>query len=185
MKTNQRLLARATSILCLTALLWIPQADAQSLSFDAQLAFADGAHNADHDAAWRAELPVDPAEDAFAASIDALRRSAPVMSKTDWKTYGEGLQDALAFEHQGLRNSALRLFIAYSERLQLGNEAVVDLMRIYRDDDSEQARRMAVVALGELDSALAVDYLERSLEFEESDAVKRTIAAVVNSHRAA
>jgi HEAT repeat protein len=57
-------------------------------------------------------------------------------------------------------------------------------MHIYREDESEQARRMAVVALAELDSKLAVDYLERAHSFEKSDAVRKTIAAVVSAHRA-
>ena len=178
MKTKQHLLSRATSIFCLAALLWIPGAQAQRTSFDAQLAHADGFGSAEMDAEWRAELPSDAAE------IDALRRNAPVMSRTDWKAYGDHLRTALTNEHEGLRHSALRLIIAYAGDLELGNDAVVDLMRIYRDDDSEQARRMAVVALAELDSPLAMDWLERSHDFEQSDAVKRTIAAVVSSHRA-
>ena len=183
MKANQHILSRATSIFILTALLWIPGAQAQRAAFDGQLAFSDGA-SGDIDAEWRAELPVDATEAAFAASIEALRRQAPIMSRPDWKAYGQQLRDALTVDHEGLRHSALRLIIAYADQLELGNPAVVDLMRVYRDDDSEQARRMAVVALGELDSPLAVAYLERSREFEKSDAVKRTITAVVNDRRA-
>lgn len=178
MKTKHHLLSRATSIFCLAALLWIPGAQAQRASFDAQLAHADGFGSADFDAEWRAGLPSEAAE------INALIEAAPIMSRTDWKAYGQRLQDALTFEHEGLRHSALRHIIAYADQLELGNEAVVDLMRIYRDDASESVRRMAVVALGELESPLAMAWLERSRDFEKSDAVKRTIAAVVSTHRA-
>jgi hypothetical protein len=120
----------------------------------------------------------------LARSISLLRENAPVLSATDWKAYGDNLQDALKTGHEGLQNSALRLIVAYGDQLQLGNDAVVDVMRLYREGTSDQTRRMAVVALGEIDSDLALNYLERSRDFEKSETVQRTINAVVSAHRA-
>lgn len=120
----------------------------------------------------------------LARSISLLRENAPVLSATDWKAYGNNLQDALKTGHEGLQNSALRLIVAYGDQLQLGNDAVVDVMHLYREGASDQIRRMAVVALGEIDSNLALDYLERSRDFEKSETIQRTIQAVVSAHRA-
>lgn len=194
MKTIKRLLAGATCTACLTALLLAPTANAQLSSFDASLAHFDGQAVGTTSASLDLEAPgaepaaLDPMVEAygeaeFEAAVRNLRDNAPSMSATDWKAYGEQLHDALSLDHEGLQHSALRLIIAYSDNLDLGNDAVVDLMRLYREDDSEQVRRMAVVALGQLDSPLAVDWLERAQSFEKTDTVKRTIAAVVSANR--
>jgi len=182
MKTIKRLVARATATACLTAVLFAPATFAQA-------PFADDSHDAFDSAvsalsadasSWMEE---DDATSDIARMVATELENELKMSALDWQTYGNRLHDALSVDHAGLRHSALRLIIAYSDNLDLGNETVVELMKIYRDDDSEQARRMAVVALAELDSELAVDYLERSHTFEKSDTVKRTIAAVVSAHR--
>lgn len=184
MKTIKRLMARATSAACLAAVIFAPTASAQFSNPEAQQpAFEEAVFSL----AEREPLKELAEHNATADITDgalAERGAAPSMSQLDWQAYGKRLHNALSESHTGLRHSALRLIIAYSDRLELGNETVVDLMRIYRDDDSEQARRMAVVALAELDSELAVDYLERSHKFEKSDNIKRTIAAVVSAHRA-
>lgn len=178
MKTIKRLVARATATACLTAVLFAPATFAQA-------PFADDSHDAFDSAvnALSADASSWMEEDDATSDIARMVATELEMSALDWQTYGNRLHDALSVDHAGLRHSALRLIIAYSDNLDLGNETVVELMKIYRDDDSEQARRMAVVALAELDSELAVDYLERSHTFEKSDTVKRTIAAVVSAHR--
>ena len=194
MKTIKRLLAGATCTACLTALLFAPTATAQLSSFDATLAHFDGqavgstSASLGLDVSGAEPAALDPmveayGDAAFEAAVRNLRNHAPSMSATNWKAYGEQLHEALGLDHEGLQHSALRLIIAYSDNLQLSNDAVVDLMRLYREDDSEQVRRMAVVALGQLNSPLAVDWLERAQTFEKTHAVKRTIAAVVSANR--
>ena len=103
------------------------------------------------------------------------------LSKTEWDAFGGRLEAALATDHLALNHAALRLVIAYSENFNLKEEAVFDVMRIYRDDDSERARRMAVVALAEMNSDWALKFLERSSRFEKSKTVKQTILAVLAS----
>jgi HEAT repeat protein len=183
MKTIKRLLARATAAACLTAVFLSSSDFAQAQHLD----YADSAFDkavavltAD-EIDWMAE---NEATRDIGILVSNERTHAPVISALDWQNYGERLHDALSLDHTGIRHSALRLIIAYSDQLELGTETIVDLMHIYREDESEQARRMAVVALAELDSKLAVDYLERAHSFEKSDAVRKTIAAVVSAHRA-
>ena len=184
MKTIKRLMARATTAACLMAVISVPAATAQLAHNTVQHPALEQAIPALADSTPLEELATAEATaDIVLAALDD-RAQAPSMSRLDWQNYGNHLSDALTGEHVGLRHSALRLIIAYSDQLNMGNETVVDLMKVYRDDDSEQARRMAVVAMAELDSDLAVDYLERSHEFEKSESVKRTIAAVVAAHKA-
>ncbi len=162
------------AILCLVA---VPS-NAQLSMADAEFAFHDGVEST--------EYVLNSVGDAdVVESVAQLRRHAPEMSDSDWKSYGTQLENALSSDHQGLQNSALRLVIAYSENLELSAEAIVDVMHLYREGDTDQIRRMAVVALGELDSKLAVDYLERSYQFEKSETVKKTIRAVVYESKSA
>jgi len=184
MKTIKRLMARATATACTVAVLFAPNASAQFSMADAGPTAFDEAVAVLSESPALNRMATQEATADIAEAALTERTQAPSMSKMDWQNYGQRLHDALSVDHDGLRNSALRLIIAYSDNLELGNDTVVDLMKIYRDDDSEQARRMAVVALAELDSGLALDYLDRSRDFEKSETVKRTIAAVVSAHRA-
>ena len=117
--------------------------------------------------------------------LEELRRDenipsdAPTLSRVEWDAYSDRLEAALEIEHTAINHSALRLIIAYGENLSLDQEAVFDVMRIYRDGDSERARRMAVVALSEMESDWALSFLERSSRFEKSETVKQTILAVL------
>jgi hypothetical protein len=103
------------------------------------------------------------------------------LSKVEWNEYGNRLEAALATDHLALNHAALRLIIAYGDNFELNQDAVFNVMRIYRDDDSERARRMAVVALAEMNSDWAIKFLERSSRFEKSNTVKQTILAVLAS----
>jgi len=174
MKTIKNLTA-TFGIAALLFLVTIPS-NAQLSMRDADFAHFDGVETVDQVLETVGDADV-------VNSVAELRLNAPTMSVDDWKLYGEQLENALASDHQGLQNSALRLVIAYSDNLDLGNTAVVEVMQLYREGDSDQIRRMAVVALGQMQSKLAVDYLERSYQFEKSESVKKTILAVVNQSR--
>lgn len=103
------------------------------------------------------------------------------MTRADWQRYGERLAETLASDHEGLRQGALRLMVLYGKKLELRREAIYDVVRIYRDHDNDRMRRMAVVALGSLDNAWGLDLLSRSVRFERTPTVRRTILAVLSS----
>jgi len=167
----------ASGVAALLCLVTVPS-NAQLSMADAEFAFHDGVEST--------EYVLNSVGDAdVVESVAELKRYTPEMSDSDWQSYGRQLENALASDHQGLQNSALRLVIAYSDNLDLSSEAVVDVMYLYREGETDQIRRMAVVALGQMDSDLAIDYLARSYQFERSESVKKTIRAVVNESKAA
>lgn len=94
------------------------------------------------------------------------------------------LTDALESTHYGFQTSALRLLIAYGQDVNFDRRTVFDVVRLYRDHEDAQVRRMAVVALGQMDDDWAIDFLQRSLRYEQASPVKHTMAAVVAAHRA-
>ncbi len=183
MKTIKQLVA-ACSIAAMFFLVATP-ASAQFASFDADFAHFDGSDDAaSADQTSRILKSIgDDGDIDVAHAVAELRVNKPELTKSEWKAYGERIEDALASDHQGLQNSALQLIIEYSDNLDISSTGVVDVMRLYRDGDTDQVRRMAVVVLGQIQSGLALDYLVRSYQFEKTSSVKKTILAVVNQSR--
>ncbi len=110
--------------------------------------------------------------------LPALPAPISKMSAEQWDAFSGNLQDALASGHEGLQIGAMRLSIQYSDYVDLKGSAV-DLMRIYRNHSDDQVRRLAVVALGSLDSQMVTSYLRLHEPFEQSPIVRRTIRAVL------
>ena len=112
-------------------------------------------------------------------TVEGIRTDALDLSEDEWQAFGERLEAALASDHKGLQHGALRLIIAYGPHVELSQEAVFNAMRIYRNGETERARRMAVVALAEMNSHWAIEFLGRSVRFEKSPLVRSTMLAVL------
>lgn len=104
------------------------------------------------------------------------------LSAAQWQTYAHQLSGALASGHDGLQEGALRMIIQYGDDLSLDRPAVFDVVRIYRNHPDDRMRRMAVVALGRIHDAWALDFLKRSVQFEETPDVRETILSVLDAH---
>ncbi len=103
---------------------------------------------------------------------------AKQMTDAQWHAFSLSLREALASGHDGLQLAAMRLAIQYADNVDIGR-SVIDLMRIYRNHPDRNARRLAVVALGSLNSRMVINYLRLNEAFEETPCVRRTIHAVV------
>jgi len=101
----------------------------------------------------------------------------PAAKAVNWKQYSHALVDGIRSDNVGVRDAAMRLAIQYAGKVDI-SKASIDLMRIYRDADSDQVRRMAAVTLASIDSDFADGYLRLSAEFERNPAVKQTLYAL-------
>lgn len=101
------------------------------------------------------------------------------MTSAEWNEFSAVLGDALHSEVEGLRCSALRLAIQYSDDVQLDRSAIYDMAAMYRSHRNDNVRRMAVVALASTDDSWAIDYLKRSVAYEKTPKVLHTIKAVL------
>lgn len=118
------------------------------------------------------------------AQLEALNASANVaVAEAKWDVFGDRLVDALQSDHEGLQEAAMRLVIQHGDMVNV-KPAVFDVVRIYREHEDENMRRMAVVALSNMDSRWAIRFLQRSEKFEDSPTIQHTIRAVVNMHYA-
>lgn len=104
-------------------------------------------------------------------------------TQAQWDAFSRNLTTALQSEHEGVKLAALQQVIHYGDKVDV-DQAAIDVMRLYRDHQDDDVRRLAVVALGKMQSRWAMGYLERSEDFEKSDDVRQTIRAVVSAYHA-
>ena len=129
-------------------------------------------------------------DDVKKAKTEAEAKAALVASEAaaidaaTWKAFSANLVHALTMDNDGVRVAAMQYIIRYGDKLDVG-EAVFDVMRIYRNHKDDNVRRMAVVALGRMQSDGAIGFLRLSVEYEKSETVRHTIQAVVSEHDAA
>jgi len=115
-------------------------------------------------------------------AIAALEAAASeAVSAEQWDVFSDRLVEALRSSYSGIRQTAMRYVIQYGPNVNV-QDAVFDVMRVYRDGEDEALRRMAVVALLNMKSDWAMKFLERSERFEKSPCVKRTIRAVLSEY---
>ncbi len=101
------------------------------------------------------------------------------VTRAQWTTFSDNLEQALACGHEGVQQGALRMIIFYGDNLAISRTGVHNAVRIYRDHKDDRLRRMAVVALGKIQDSWGLDMLKRSARFEKSPSVRQTILAVL------
>jgi len=112
-------------------------------------------------------------------TIAALEASASeAVSAQQWALFSDRLVDALGSDHSAIQQAAMRLVIRYGKSVDV-EDAVFNVMRVYRDGQSDALRRMAVVTLANMKSEWALRFLERSERFEKAPCVQSTIRAVL------
>ncbi len=118
-------------------------------------------------------------------AISALAASeASALDVETWKVFSTNLIHALRMDNDGVRMAAMQYIIRYNDKLDVG-VAAIDVARIYRNHEDDNVRRMAVVALSQMQSDWAIGYLRLSANYEKSETVRHTIQAVIAEHAAA
>jgi hypothetical protein len=96
------------------------------------------------------------------------------LDKVNWEAFSANLVEGLTMNNDGVRQAALQHIITYEKRLDV-NDAVFDIVRIYRFHKNERFRQLAVVALTKVENDYAAYYLKRSLKFEKNPTIHRQI----------
>ena len=129
-------------------------------------------------------------DDAKKAKTEAEAKAALVASEAaaidaaTWKAFSTNLVHALKMDNDGVKVAAMQYIIRYGDKLDV-DAAVFDVMGIYRNHNDDNVRRMAVVALGQMQSKGAIGYLRLSIQYEKSEMLRYTIQAVVSDYEAA
>lgn len=115
----------------------------------------------------------------------AVFAANPVYSQddVDWVGFSKNLAANLTSENTGVKQSAMQLIIKYGDKLKLDDDAIFELVKIYRWQEDVKYRQMALVTLYSLKDKWAMDFIKRSLEFENDPVLKHTLAAIVNDYQ--
>lgn len=95
------------------------------------------------------------------------------LTSEEWKDFGSRITEALESDNAGVQRSALRLAAYYGDKLQMGRQAAIGAVRLYRDDPDPYVRRLAVVAIARINHPWGIDFLTRSLAYEDSAGVEK------------
>ena len=103
---------------------------------------------------------------------------AAAVDAATWKVFSKNLIQALRMDNDGVKTAAMQYIIRYNTQLDV-DEAAIDVARLYRNHKDDNVRRMAVVALSNMQSDWAIGYLRLSKNYEKSEPVRQTIQAVI------
>jgi len=99
--------------------------------------------------------------------------------KVDWEIVSENLVNAIQSDNPGLQQSAMRVVIQFSDYVDV-DEALLDMMRLYRFSDDSKVRQLALVTLNKIGSEYAMDFARRNLEYETDEKIIKLSNACLN-----
>ena len=104
--------------------------------------------------------------------------------ETNWDAFGKNLVKGIESGNEGVQQAAMRHIILYSQlypgKLDV-NDAVWDIMKIFRTHKNPQVRRLAMVALFSIGNERAIFILKRNVKFEEDKDIKQQSYALVQT----
>lgn len=103
--------------------------------------------------------------------------------QVNWAAFSKNLVVALGTTNSGLQLSAMGMIIRYSDKLQV-DDAVFDVMRIYRLNKDPQVRILALVTLHKIQNDWAMYCLKSNMKFETDQRVKQMCGFVLNDYYA-
>jgi hypothetical protein len=103
-------------------------------------------------------------------------------NQTDWQLFSKALVKAAKHDNHGVRLGAIQQIAIYGSHLDV-DDAVFDVVGVYRNSKNQNERILALSALGKMRNAWAMDFLSRSVPFEKNDRVRQITIDVVNQYR--
>jgi hypothetical protein len=102
---------------------------------------------------------------------------------TDWQRFSVNLVKAFKVPNDGLHQSAMGMIIRYADKLDV-DDAVFDIVRIFRSHKDSRVRQLALVTLHKMQNAWAMDFLKRHYKFERDAAIRKMNCCIVNGYYA-
>jgi hypothetical protein len=125
----------------------------------------------------------------FVLAILAIPVSAQEMDRdtlltgAQWEAFNKSLVSAVVSDNEGVKEGALVQIAHYGDYMEFPELTVFEVMRLYRDSDDPKIKRLAVVALGNMGSRWAIEFLDMLAPYEEDETIRKTMESVVRAHR--
>ena len=97
---------------------------------------------------------------------------------TRWDKASRNMVEGLKTGNDGLKQSILQNIIRFGDSLDV-NDAIFEIMRIYRDHENEGMRQLALIALHKTHDDWAMAFLQRAVKFEKSPKLRKSICAIL------
>ncbi len=117
-----------------------------------------------------------------ASGQDSMDRDT-LLTGSQWEAFNKSLIESVHSDNAGVREGALVQIAHYGDFLEFPELTVFEVMRIYRDNDDTQIKRLAIVALGNMGSKWAIEFLDMLAPYEENETLKKTMESVVRQAR--
>ena len=101
------------------------------------------------------------------------------LTPDQWKAFGWRLHRS-----HGIRQRRCPALCAparryHGDRLQMGRAATISAVKFYRDDPGPYVRKLAVVTIVRINHRWGIDFLMRSLAYEDSSGVERVMRSML------
>ena len=104
--------------------------------------------------------------------------------ETNWDAFSKNLVKGIESGNDGVQQAAMRHIILYNQlypgKLDV-NDAVWEIMKIFRSHKNPQVRRLAMVALFSIGNEKAIFILKRNVKFEEDKEIKKQSYTLVQT----
>ncbi len=98
--------------------------------------------------------------------------------KGKWDVFSKNIVKAIKSPNEGLRFSAMGMIIRYGDSLNV-EDAVFDIMRLFRSHKDVRVRRLALVTLHKIQNKWIIYFLERNQNFEKNEGILRQSRFIV------
>ena len=95
--------------------------------------------------------------------------SSQQVQSENWELFSAGIKMALKGENPGLQQSAILLVIKHGEKLDI-KDAVPDMIRCYRNAKDDFSKKLALLAIFQIDKDSAFELLFEQLNAQTADA---------------
>ena len=98
--------------------------------------------------------------------------------KVNWKLVNKQLVHSLKSQNETIQQCAMQCVIAWSEWVNV-DDAVFDVMRIFRYHEDQKVRQMALMTLYKMNNDYARDRMKMFIKFEDNPKIKRSLEYMV------
>lgn len=99
-------------------------------------------------------------------------------ANVNWELFSNNLEKSLKSENLGVQLSAMQLIIRYSDDIDV-KDGVLDVMRVFRSNEDQNIRKLALITLYKMNDEWAIDFLKMQHKFEENKDIKNKIERIV------
>jgi DNA/RNA endonuclease G (NUC1) len=115
------------------------------------------------------------------ALLVGINSSYAQEGQVNWEAFSKNLVMALGTTNTGLQLSAMGMIIRHGDNLQV-NDAVFDVMRIYRLNKDPQVRILALVTLHKIKNDWSMYCLKSNMKFETDERIKQMCSFILNDY---